>query len=144
MCNNTYKKSTLEVFNPSTQTLAATTGLFQFTDILEDTGCSIDFISPSIVRINKSGLYLVLFTTNLNTGTTAGTISTVLNVNDIPVKKITTIATATASNRSIIIPKLISVPKSCNCIDNTKKITVINNGISADYSESDLIVIKLA
>lgn len=144
MCKNQFQKSILEVTNDAIQNLAATNGVFQFTDILTDTGCSIDFLSPSTVKLEKSGVYLVLFNTNLNTGTTAGVINTVMNINGQPVQTVSTIATATASNRTILLQKIVTVPKSCDCVNNTKRITFANTGIAASYNFTDLIIVKLA
>lgn len=144
MCNNQYMKSVLEVQNPNPQSLVATTGLVQFTEKSVDTGASIEYESSTSVLLKRSGIYLIMVTADIATGTTAGDIITSLNKNGLSVKKVTTKATTTATTENIIIPKIVVVPKSCNCVDNTTKISVTNTGLAAVYNSVDLIVIKLA
>ena len=132
MCtNNKYAKSTIEVNNVNAQTVTQN-NLIVFTN------------APSSVTLKKSGIYLVLFTATINTGTTAGNITTAIRLNNDIVASNTILATTTASTETIIIPKLVMVPKSCDCIDNKKTITIINTDLQAVYNEVDLMAIKLA
>ena len=144
MCtNNKYAKSTIEVNNVNAQTILQN-NLIVFTNTVIDTGCSISYNAPSSITLKKAGIYLVLFTATINTGTTAGNITTAIRLNNDIVASNTILATTTASTETIIIPKLVMVPKSCDCIDNKKTITIINTDLQAVYNEVDLMAIKLA
>lgn len=144
MCtNNRYAKSTIEINNINAQTIPQN-NLITFTNKLIDTGCSISYDAPASVTLEKAGIYFILFTATINTGTTAGNITTAIRSNNEVIASNTLLATTTASTEVIMIPKLIIVPKSCDCIDNKKIITIINTELQAIYNKVDLMVIKLA
>lgn len=147
MTNNVkYQKSSVQLSAPGA--IAVTSGNILPYTAEAQTGVSIE-ASPAegSATILNQGLYLVLFSASVNTGTSPGEITTQINRNDEPIPAAATVLTATAdaATEDISIATLVQVAPSCRVVDNSAKITVSNTGtVAGIYSNAVLIVIKLA
>lgn len=143
MSYNNYKKSTLKAVINSDKELDVN-ALIPF-DTFTKTGCSISQENDSSIRIKKPGLYLVSFNGIAVESETAGNLIVQLQNNGEDV--IGAIAENTSesatSMRNLSFTAVIEVLNSCNCIDNSALLTVINEGVSAIFSNANLTIIKL-
>ena len=143
MSYNNYKKSTLKAVINSDKELDVN-ALIPF-DRFTKTGCSISQENDSSIRIKKPGLYLVSFNGIAVESETAGNLIVQLQNNGEDV--IGAIAENTSesatSMRNLSFTTVIEVLNSCNCIDNSALLTVINEGVSAIFSNANLTIIKL-
>lgn len=112
------------------------------------TGVSIEAApAEGSATILNQGLYLILFSASVNTGTSPGEIVTQLNKNGEPIPAAATVLTATADavTEDISLATIVKVGPSCRVVDNSEKITVSNAGtVAGIYSNASLIIIKLA
>lgn len=159
--NPEYQKSILKAY--STLGQSAVTGAYldyDNVDIL--TGCSVKYVAgtPGIV-LAKPGIYeLIINNTAAAAETESGTAeasteaSTTENTTDItvaiqnngeliPGAKTTATSTGPDDKVNLSLSTIIKVRPSCCAIDNTARISVVNTGIPAEYTDANITVIKL-
>ena len=139
--NNCYKKSTLDAYNISEQTLTINENL-DFTNSVK-TGVSIEYINgSSAITINRPGLYLVNFNA---IGGGKGNVIVKLQENGEDVRGAVAGASSAATTDivNLSFSALIDVAPSCNCIKNDSVLTVLNAGVDANYINANITVTKL-
>jgi hypothetical protein len=99
------------------------------------------------VSLNKPGIYLVEFNADASSVDTAGgTLTMQLTNNGVLVPSAEATATVTV-NTAIVNLKfatIVQVLNSCNCVKNDVDLTVINNGVQANLTNANIVVVKLA
>ena len=146
-CNNKrYQKSSVRMANNATQSVAVN-GNVVYSATTTDTGISIS-ASPSSgsLTLRNAGLYLVLFSGTVNTGTIEGNIILQLTSNGTSVAgaSATLTATTTTTTENVTIPYLVSVGGSCCNVNNDTLISVTNAGdVTAELLTATLTAFKL-
>lgn len=141
---NTYRKSSLNAFSTSSQTLE-TNDIVTFSNNSTDTGCSICHAAGTgSIRLNE-GLYLVQFNGTLTTPT-AGTATVQLLNNGVVVQGATASQTTAAATDVITLSfsTVVQVLKSCCCINNIANLTVQNTGVGTIFTNANIDVVRLA
>lgn len=109
------------------------------------TGCGTCHTAGSpTITIKKPGYYLVNFNGDLSAAST-GLLQTQLQVNGdlVPgARSSTTLATA-GNIEALSFSTIVRVLNSCNCIDNTANISVINTGLASTFTNAEINVIRL-
>lgn len=144
-CNKQYQKSILNTFSNQSQDLQSNQSI-EFDNISIDTGCSIKFCAgSSTATLTKPGIYLISASAtimNPKLDKCAATMEIYKNgepadgtpASLMPVPEgVSTLSTM----------KLVQVLPSCCSVDNTTNISVVNTGVPVEYSEAELIIIKL-
>lgn len=99
--------------------------------------------SPSI-GLKKSGYYLV----NVNTVSepeAAGVASIQLYNNGVAVPSAQSAMTVAAAGNDtpLSFATIVRVLNSCNCVDNTVNLTVVNTGLASTYTNAEISIVKL-
>lgn len=143
--NKLYQKSILNAYSTTNQTLTTDQVIdFTNTNILD--GCSISYISgSSSIKLNKAGVYLVTVDAIAAESGTAGTVTMQLqkNGNDINGAKSSSNSAAITDFNGMSFSTVVKVLPSCQAVDNTTTLTVLNTGVGAIYSNANITVIKL-
>lgn len=130
-------------YNTTTQAVL-TDGVINFTTDRILTGCTATR-NGATFQLNKPGYYYVTFNAVAAATDTVGELTIELYNNGIAVpgaKASKTIAT-TVANDTYAFSTIIKVPPSCCAVDNTGKLTVINTGVGATYSNANINITKL-
>lgn len=162
--NPQYQKSVLKAYSTIEQTLAQGSYLdYDNVDIL--TGCSIKYVAgtPGII-LAKPGLYEIIVNNTaaaapISTGastsgddvqtpasgesTTDVTIAIQNNGSLIPGATMTATSTGEDDKVNISLATIVLVRPSCCAVDNTARISVVNTGIPAQYTDADITIVKL-
>lgn len=164
--NPQYQKSVLKAYSTVEQSVAKNAYIdYDNVDIL--TGCSIKYVAgtPGIV-LAKPGLYEIIVnntaaasaapaaggsptgedaaaTTDSTANTTDITVAIQNNGNLIPGATMTATSTGEDDKVNISLATIVLVRPSCCAIDNTARISVVNTGIPAQYTDADITVVKL-
>lgn len=141
---NCFKKSSIEGYSTSPQTLA--TGQIIEYASFKQTGESLNEVGSTGIKIEKSGLYYISFDASAVESGTAGNVTVQLLQDGVPVPY--AVATSYSSGVTDVVnlgfSTVIEVLGSCGCVVNRPTFTVENSGVDATYSIADLIVVKLA
>lgn len=109
------------------------------------TGCGTCHTAGSpTITIKKPGYYLVNFNGDLLSAST-GLLQIQLQVNGDLVPGAEASATQGTADtiQSLSFSTIVRVLNSCNCIDNTANISVINTGLSSTFTNAEINVIRL-
>lgn len=132
-------------YNSAEQTLA-TNGLVSFDSDRIKTGCTVVHTPGSTsFSLTKPGYYYITFNT-IVTSTEIGNITIQLRNGTALVPGAvasTSIAKDTDVN-TISFATIVRVPPSCCAIDNTAVLSIINSGIAASFTASNINITKLS
>ena len=133
-------KATLLAYNNANQAVA-TDGVIS-TPVVLTSGYGI-FPCPT-TTIKKPGTYLINVSANV-VADTAGVITLQLSNNGILVPAaIAEITAATTTDvNNINFTYLLTIKKSCECIDNTAVLTLLNTGVPATYNNIVMTVVRV-
>jgi hypothetical protein len=142
-CNNQYQKSVLSASSGS-QTLLTNANIpFNTTNLLN--GVSIEFNGGTTISLVKPGVYLISVDANVAEAGTAGLISMQVQKNGVNINgaKASVDSATTGDAENIHVTTLVKVLPSCCMVNNNANITVVNNGVGAVYSNTNITVVKL-
>lgn len=142
-CNNQYQKSVLSA-SSGAQTLLTNANIpFNTTNLLN--GVSIEFNGGTTISLVKPGVYLISVDANVAEAGTAGLISMQVQKNGVNINgaKASVDSSATGDAENIHVTTLVKVLPSCCMVNNNANITVVNNGVGAVYSNTNITVVKL-
>lgn len=141
--NKNYQKSLLDVYSTTAQTLI-TGQAVAYTGINVDTGCSIEYLSPTSARIVKPGVYKVSFI-GVASASVVGNVTLQIQRDGVLIPAAT--ATETYANttdlHSFAIETLVKVLPSCCVVQNQPVISVVNTGVGAVFNTTKLMVTKV-
>lgn len=142
-CNRRYQKSTLNAFTNTNQAIAVN-DLVKFANY-KSTGCSIDFDGGSSIRIDKPGLYHIIFNAFTVESGTGGNVIVQLMKNGVPVAGAIAEAQSgtTTGIENLMFSTIVEIPKSCDCIDNSAVFTILNSGVAAAFGNVNISIVKL-
>ena len=108
------------------------------------TGCTVKHTDGTpAFTLTKPGYYYVTFNADV-TGTTAGNVTTQLINGSTPVPGAeATVTIAVGDVANIAFATIIKVLPSCNVIDNTTTLTILNSGVAVDYTNANINITKL-
>ena len=129
-------------YNITTQAVLAD-GVINFTTDRILTGCTATRDGQTF-QLNKPGYYYVTFNA-VATATEAGEITVTLENNGIAVIGATASMTAGTVGDlvNLSFTTIIKVPPSCCAVSNVGKLTVVNAGVGATYTNVNLNITKL-
>ena len=129
-------------YNITTQAVLAD-GVINFTTDRILTGCTATRDGQTF-QLNKPGYYYVTFNA-VATATEVGEITATLENNGIAVVGATASMTAGAVGDlvNLAFTTIIKVPPSCCAVNNVGKLTVVNAGVGATYTNVNLNITKL-
>ena len=129
-------------YNTTTQAVA-TGDLLTFTTDRILTGCTATR-SGQTFQLNKPGYYYVTFNA-IAAATTLGELTVELQNNGVVVPgAVSTYTTTTdGDNASYAFSTIIRVPPSCCVVDNTARLTLVNSGVDATYTNVNINITKL-
>lgn len=137
MCNDC--KATLMAYNNASQVVAANGTIS--TPITAVEGCGIKFNNAA--TITRAGTYLINISANV-LATAAGELSLQLVNNGSNVPSAIATATGTATETvNLNVNYLLTVKKSCSCIDNKAILTLLNTGVGATYNNVVMTITKV-
>ena len=130
-------------YNTTTQAVA-TGDLLTFTTDRILTGCTATR-SGQTFQLNKPGYYYVTFNAIAAATTTVGELTVELQNNGVVVPgAVSTYTTTTAGdNANYAFSTIIRVPPSCCVVDNTARLTLVNSGVDATYTNVNINITKL-
>ena len=130
-------------YNTTTQAVA-TGDLLTFTTDRILTGCTATRNGQTF-QLNKPGYYYVTFNAIAAATTTVGELTVELQNNGVVVPgAVSTYTTTTAGdNATYAFSTIIRVPPSCCVVDNTARLTLVNSGVDATYTNANINITKL-
>jgi hypothetical protein len=130
-------------YNNTSQEVAIN-GLLTFTTDRILTGCTATRNGQTF-QLNKPGYYYVTFNAIAAATTTVGELTVELQNNGVVVPgAVSTYTTTTAGdNASYAFSTIIRVPPSCCVVDNTARLTLVNSGVDATYTNVNINITKL-
>lgn len=135
-----YQKSTLEVYNISSQELEVDQNVTF--DGFNQTGESIELVGATGIRL-APGLYQIIV--NASAGGT-GTVTLQIFRNGIAIPN--AIGSGISAGAANLVPiglgNIIDVRSSCRCVDNTTLLTIKNVGVAATMADINVDIVKLA
>lgn len=129
----------------STSQTILTNALINFNINAVKTGCTVTHAEGTpTFSLNRPGLYYVAFNADA-LPTAAGDLVAQLRSNNelVPGAIATTTTGTTTSTENLFFSRVIQVKPSCCSIDNSVKLTVINSGVGATYSNANIVITKL-
>ena len=119
-------------------------GLLTFTTDRILTGCTATRDGQTF-QLNKPGYYYVTFNADVAATAVAGDIVVVLQNGGVAVPGAIATFTAGAADdaANLAFATIIKVPPSCCAIDNTAKLTLVNTGVAATYTNVNINITKL-
>ena len=120
--------------------------LLPFTNINILNGCSINYVAgSSSIQLKKPGVYLISVDATAAESGTAGTVTMQLQKNGVNVEgaKSSSNSAAVTDFNGMSFSTVVKVLPSCASIDNTTTLTVLNTGVGAIYSNTNITVVKL-
>lgn len=99
----------------------------------------------SSIQLKKPGVYLISVDAVAAESGTAGTVTMQLQKNGVNVEGATSSSNSAAVTdfNGMSFSTVIKVLPSCASIDNTTTLTVLNTGVGAIYSNTNITVVKL-
>ena len=130
-------------YNTTSQAVAAD-GLLTFTTDRILTGCTATRNGQTF-QLNKPGYYYVTFNAVASATTTVGLLTVELYNNGVAVPgALASYTTATAGDEAnYAFSTIIRVPPSCCAVDNTARLTLVNTGVDATYTNVNINITKL-
>ena len=130
-------------YNTTSQAVA-TDGLLTFTTDRILTGCTATRNGQTF-QLNKPGYYYVTFNAIAAATDTVGLLTMELYNNGVAVPGALASATTTTAGAEsdFAFSTIIRVPPSCCVVNNTAKLTVVNTGVDATYSNVNINITKL-
>lgn len=135
-----YQKSTLEVYNVSSQDLEVDQNVAF--EGFNQTGESIELVGTTGIRL-APGLYQIIV--NASAGGT-GTVTFQLFRNGVAIPN--AIGSGISAGPTNLVPlslgNIIDVRSSCRCVDNRTLLTIKNVGVAATVADINVDIVKLA
>lgn len=133
-------KATLLAYNNANQ--AAATNSVLSTPVVTTSGYGITFNSAATIK--RPGTYLINISANV-TADELGNVALQLSNNGtiLPAAIAEYTATSNTNMVSIGFTYLIDLKKSCECIDNTTVLTLLNTGVPATYNNIAMTVVRV-
>ena len=130
-------------YNTTSQAIA-TNGLLDFTTDRILTGCTATRDGQTF-QLNKPGYYYVTFNAVAAATTTVGELTVELYNNGVavPGAEASYTTTTAGDNSNYAFSTIIRVLPSCCVVDNTARLTVVNTGVDATYSNVNINITKL-
>ena len=130
-------------YNTTTQAVL-TDGIVNFTTDRITTGCT-STRDGNTFQLNKPGYYYVTFNATAAATTATGELTVELYNNGVAVPgAVASVTTATAgANSNYAFSTIIRVPPSCCAVTNLGRLTVVNTGIPATYTNANINITKL-
>ena len=130
-------------YNTTTQAVLAD-GLVNFSTDRILTGCTVTR-NGNTFQLNKPGFYYVTFNAIAAATTTVGELTVELYSNGVavPGAEASVTTTVAGDNSNYAFAAIIRVPPSCCMVDNTVKLTVVNTGVAATYTNASINITKL-
>ena len=130
-------------YNTTSQAVA-TGDLLTFTTDRILTGCTVTRNGQTF-QLNKPGYYYVTFNAVAAATTTVGELTVELQNNEVVVlgAEASYTTTTAGDNSNYAFSTIIRVLPSCCAIDNTARLTVVNTGVDATYSNVNINITKL-
>ena len=121
-----------------------TDGLLTFTTDRILTGCTATRDGATF-QLNKPGYYYVTFNADAAATEALGVLSMELQNNGVAVPGAEASSTTTVAGNisNYAFSTIIRVLPSCAMVDNTAKLTVVNTGVDATYSNVNINITKL-
>lgn len=133
----------LSSYNTTTQEVV-TNGQLTFTTDRILTGCTATRNGQTF-QLNKPGYYYVTFNAIGTATTGTGEVSLVLQNNTVAVPGATAASTIGVAEdvASFAFATIIKVQPSCCAVDNTAKLTIVNTGVDATFTNVNINITKL-
>ena len=130
-------------YNTTSQAIA-TNGLLDFTTDRILTGCTATRNGQTF-QLNKPGYYYVTFNAVAAATTTIGELTVELYNNGVavPGAEASYTTTTAGDNSNYAFSTIIRVLPSCCVVDNTARLTVVNTGVDATYTNVNINITKL-
>ena len=127
-----------------TSQAVATDGLLTFTTDRILTGCTATRDGQTF-QLNKPGYYYVTFNAVAAATTTVGELTVELYNNGVavPGAEASYTTTTAGENATYAFSTIIRVPPSCCVVNNAAKLTVVNTGVEATYTNVNINITKL-
>ena len=108
------------------------------------TGCTA-IRNGNTFQLNKPGYYYVTFNASGAATAVVGDVTVELQDNGVtvPGAQATVLPAAINEAVSVAFATIIRVPPSCCAVDNTARLTVVNTGVAATYSNVNVNITKL-
>ena len=130
-------------YNNESQAIA-TNGTLNFATDRILTGCTATRNGQTF-QLNKPGYYYVTFNADAAATETVGLLTVELQNNGVVVPGAEASSTTTTAGdvSNYAFSTIIRVLPSCHMIDNTARLTVVNTGVDATYSNVNINITKL-
>ena len=130
-------------YNTTSQAIA-TNGLLNFTTDRILTGCTATRDGQTF-QLNKPGYYYVTFNAVAAATTTVGELTVELYNNGVavPGAEASYTTTTAGDNSNYAFSTIIRVLPSCCVVNNTVRLTVVNTGVDATYTNVNINITKL-
>ena len=133
----------LSSYNTTSQAIVSN-GLLDFTTDRILTGCTATRDGQTF-QLNKPGYYYVTFNAVAAATTTVGELTVELYNNGVavPGAEASYTTTTAGENANYAFSIIIRVPPSCCVVNNTARLTVVNTGVDATYTNVNINITKL-
>lgn len=133
----------LSSYNTTSQAIVSN-GLLDFTTDRILTGCTATRDGQTF-QLNKPGYYYVTFNAVAAATTTVGELTIELYNNGVavPGAEASYTTTTAGENANYAFSTIIRVPPSCCIVNNTARLTVVNTGVDATYTNVNINITKL-
>ena len=130
-------------YNTTSQAIA-TNGLLNFTTDRILTGCTVTRDGQTF-QLNKPGYYYVTFNAVAAATITVGELTVELYNNGVavPGAEASYTTTTAGDNSNYAFSTIIRVLPSCCVVNNTARLTVVNTGVDATYTNVNINITKL-
>ena len=130
-------------YNINTQAVV-TDGLLTFTTDRILTGCTVTR-NGNTFQLNKPGYYFVTFNAVAAATETLGELTVELYDNGVAVPGAMASGTTTVAGNdaTYAFSTIVRVLPSCCAVDNTARLTVVNTGVDATYTNANINITKL-
>ena len=130
-------------YNINTQDVL-TNGIVSFSTDRILTGCTATR-DGNTFQLNKPGYYYITFNADAAAIETVGLLAMQLQNNGVAVQGAEASSTTTTAGNisNYAFSTIIRVLSSCCAVDNTAKLTIVNTGVDATYSNVNINVTKL-
>ena len=130
-------------YNITTQAIVSN-GVLNFTTDRILTGCTATRDGQTF-QLNKPGFYYVTFNAVAAATTTPGELTVELYNNGVavPGAEASYTTTTAGDNANYAFSTIVRVPPSCCAVDNTARLTVVNTGVDATYTNVNINITKL-
>ena len=130
-------------YNTTSQAVT-TNGTIAFTTDRILTGCTATR-NGATFQLNKPGYYYVTFNATASATDTVGLLTVELYNNGVavPGAEASTATTVADNVSNYAFSTIVRVPPSCCMVDNTARLTVVNTGVDATYTNVNINITKL-